>query len=292
MELKWLEDFMMLAESRSFSRASELRNVTQSALSRRIQALEQWLGTSLVDRSSYPITLTAEGRQFRETAEEVTRLLTAHRKGGGGRGLPTITTAALHTLSVTFFPQWLASLRDRIGPCESKVMSDNFLVCIQTLVEGAYDFLMTYYHPGVPIPLDPSRFRHLVIGQDSLLPVSVPDMQAPVQDGRLPLLQYSRGSFLGLLAAQAQTQPGAPATYLAHTNENSMAEALKYMALAGHGIAWLPHSLIAEELRANRLKVVGPELSMEIRLYRSAERRRRFIDQVWSAADEGYAPQA
>jgi len=70
MELKWLEDFVSLARTGSFSRSAEERHVTQSAFSRRIQALEIWLGVSLIDRSTYPTTLTAAGRAFRETAEE------------------------------------------------------------------------------------------------------------------------------------------------------------------------------------------------------------------------------
>jgi len=39
-ELKWLEDFISLARTRNFSRSAEERHVTQSAFSRRIQALE------------------------------------------------------------------------------------------------------------------------------------------------------------------------------------------------------------------------------------------------------------
>jgi len=77
MELKWLEDFVSLARTGSFSRSAEERHVTQSAFSRRIQALETWLVVSLIDRSAYPTTLTAAGRAFRETAEEAVRSATA-----------------------------------------------------------------------------------------------------------------------------------------------------------------------------------------------------------------------
>ena len=42
METKWLEDFVSLAETRSFSRSAQLRHVTQPAFSRRIQSLEAW----------------------------------------------------------------------------------------------------------------------------------------------------------------------------------------------------------------------------------------------------------
>ena len=39
MDHKWLEDFLALARERSFSRAAELRHVTQPQFSRRIRAL-------------------------------------------------------------------------------------------------------------------------------------------------------------------------------------------------------------------------------------------------------------
>ena len=51
METKWLEDFVSLAETRSFSRSAQLRHVTQPAFSRRIQSLEAWAGADLVDRN-------------------------------------------------------------------------------------------------------------------------------------------------------------------------------------------------------------------------------------------------
>jgi DNA-binding transcriptional LysR family regulator len=40
MELIWFEDYLALAETLNFSRAAELRNITQPAFSRRIRALE------------------------------------------------------------------------------------------------------------------------------------------------------------------------------------------------------------------------------------------------------------
>src|ERR1700730_18040294 len=61
METKWLEDFLCLAETRNFARAASDRHITQSAFSRRIMALEEWLGVNLVDRSLHPATLTSAG---------------------------------------------------------------------------------------------------------------------------------------------------------------------------------------------------------------------------------------
>ena len=75
MDTKWLEDFVSLAETRSFSRSAQLRHVTQPAFSRRIQSLEAWAGVRLVDRSSYPTTLTAAGSAFYAQALEILQSL-------------------------------------------------------------------------------------------------------------------------------------------------------------------------------------------------------------------------
>ena len=73
MDTKLLEDFLVLAETRSFSRAALERHITQSAFSRRIMTLETWLGVSLVDRSVQPTTLTSAGWVFRRIAADLVR---------------------------------------------------------------------------------------------------------------------------------------------------------------------------------------------------------------------------
>ena len=65
LNLSWLDDSLALVESGNFSRAAEERHMTQPAFSRRIRALEEWLGTELFDRSSQPARLTAAGEWFR-----------------------------------------------------------------------------------------------------------------------------------------------------------------------------------------------------------------------------------
>jgi len=80
MEFIWLEDFLALVDSGNFSRAAELRHVTQPAFSRRIRALEDWVGVDLFERDSHPVTLTEAGHRFRPVAEELLRRLLQGRE--------------------------------------------------------------------------------------------------------------------------------------------------------------------------------------------------------------------
>src|SRR5438445_10349903 len=68
MDTRWFQDFVTLAEVRNFTRAAEIRNVSQAAFSRRVQALEHWVGAKLIDRTAFPTRLTAAGERFRAIA--------------------------------------------------------------------------------------------------------------------------------------------------------------------------------------------------------------------------------
>ena len=50
MELTWIEDFLALQRTQNFTEAAAQRCTTQPAFSRRVQQLEEWLGTTLFDR--------------------------------------------------------------------------------------------------------------------------------------------------------------------------------------------------------------------------------------------------
>jgi Transcriptional regulator len=294
MELKWLEDFISLANTGSFSRSAEERNVTQPAFSRRIKALEFWLGASLVDRSTYPTVLTPAGRAFRDVAESMLRQIYQLRdelRQAEHQARSTIRFAALHTLSLTFFPAWLRRISEGVGRLNTTMMADNMHDCMQALVTGTCDFLLTYAHPGVPLLLDPRRYPSVVLAEDKILPVCAPGPERkPLYSlpgtarAPLPYLAYSPDTFLGRIVEVAITgrQRG---PHLSVIYENSMAEALKAMAVEGQGIAWLPASSIKRELKTGDLVPAGDESwnrSMEIRLYRTGDLGRPKMEEVWS----------
>jgi DNA-binding transcriptional LysR family regulator len=66
-----IEAFVALAEQGSFKRASEVLNLSQPALSRRIVKLESTLGARLVERTTRAALLTAAGREFYQRARSI-----------------------------------------------------------------------------------------------------------------------------------------------------------------------------------------------------------------------------
>ncbi|MBO6110972.1 MAG: LysR family transcriptional regulator [Methanobrevibacter sp.] len=52
LEIRWIEDLLALEQEKSISQAAEIRHVTQSAFTRRIQNIENALGFQILKRYS------------------------------------------------------------------------------------------------------------------------------------------------------------------------------------------------------------------------------------------------
>lgn len=71
MNTQQLESFVQVAETLNFARAAEALNITQSAVSRQIHALEEELDTKLFHRSTRTVSLTPSGITFLTDAKEI-----------------------------------------------------------------------------------------------------------------------------------------------------------------------------------------------------------------------------
>jgi len=279
METKWLEDFVSLAETRSFSRSAQLRHVTQPAFSRRIQALEAWAGTNLVDRSAYPTRLTPAGDTLYAQSIEMLQSLQSTRamlRGHRAIGQDVVEFAVPHTLAFTFFPAWVSSLREKLDPLKCRLTALNVHDAVLRLVEGRCDLLITYHHESLTLGLEPERFEMLPLGQEVLAPYVKPAANGtplfvlPGLTGQpLPYLAYAPDAYLGRVVDMLLKSSGT-AIHLERVYETEMAEGLKAMALEGHGIAFLPLSAVIKELQTKTLVRAGAglDVSLDVRIYR------------------------
>ncbi len=284
METKWLEDFVSLAETRSFSRSAQLRHVTQPAFSRRIQALEGWAGTDLVDRSSYPTRLTPAGQTLYSQAIEMLQGLQSTRamlRGHSATSHDVIEFAVPHTLALNFFPAWVSTLREHFGPMRSRLLALNVHDAMLRLIEGGCDLLIAYQHPSQPLQLDAGRYETVRLGSEVLAAYAKagsdgqPLFRLPGRAGeRVPFLSYASGAYMARMVDVILKQAGEP-LHLESIYETDMSEGLKAMALEGHGIAFLPQNAVRKEVRQRTLVSALPpeighlEATLEIRAYRA-----------------------
>ena len=283
MNLSWLEDFLALAASGNFSRAAEERHMTQPAFSRRIRALEEWLGADLFDRSSQPARLTAAGEWFRPQAEEL--LARVARLPGEARvvseaNATTLRLAATHALSFSFVPGWLQSLEAHTARGPIRLVSDVLERCEALLAQRQVQFVIAHAPAAGRGELDAQGVPSIAIGTDMLVPVHAPG--APDR----ALLGFSDESGLGRIVRQT-LGPELAAAGLLPVFTAHLASVLKSMALEGRGLAWLPHSLVREELERDRLRAAGPahwRIPVEIRLYRDPGALGAYAEAFWQAA--------
>ncbi|WP_264214252.1 LysR family transcriptional regulator [Leisingera thetidis] len=295
MEIDWLEDFLTLASAQVFARAADARNVSQSAFTRRIKNLEYWVGTPLFDRSVHPVVLTPAGEAFKQTALDTVKALELAREEAMGlaqRYGEVIDFVALHTLSISYFPAWIAGISRSLGVLKTRVVAENFSGCVEAVLAGNADFMLCYHHPGVPTITDDARYPSIIIAEDRLIAVSAvnadgcPKFQLSGQ-GEVPLLTYSPDTFLGRLT-QLSIERGGLKNQFELIYQNSVAEALKTACAEGLGVAWLPYLTVQNDLAKGTLARVSTEASetmMKIKLYRSIERSRSAVERLWTFAN-------
>ena len=294
MNLLWLEDFLALSATGNFSRAAAERNVTQPAFGRRVKALEEWLGVELFDRSSQPVRMTTTGEWFHGVAQDL--LAQVARVPGEARAMAESTSnslrfAATHALSFTFVPGWLRGLEALSMGGTVQLESDMLQRCETLLEQRKVQFVICHAHAQAPGQLHAEGYPSVQIGGDVLIPVSAVDAHGQalhaLQSGGTPvsLLTYSVESGFGRLLRE--TRYGALEKISRQTPFTAhLASVLRTMVLDGRGVAWLPQSLIAEDLASGRLVPAAPEdwsVGLEIRLYRDKAPMGRAAEALWYA---------
>jgi LysR family glycine cleavage system transcriptional activator len=105
-----LQAFVQAARLLSFQQAAGVLHVSPSALSRRIQTLEDHLGVALFRRLRPGLELTAAGRSYLETAESVVAELRAAQDALAPSPLGPLRVSALESFSAKWLVPRLAAL--------------------------------------------------------------------------------------------------------------------------------------------------------------------------------------
>jgi LysR family transcriptional regulator, hypochlorite-specific transcription factor HypT len=297
MNLSWIDDFMTLAATGNFSRAAEERHMTQPAFSRRIRALEEWLGVDLFDRSSQPARVTEVGQWFRTVAQDLQSQVASIP--GEARAIAeassrTLRFAATHALSFTFVPRWLHALEAQASIGQLQLMSDVQQKCETLLMQNQVHLMITHGHPAVRGPLDEADFPSVVIGNDQLIPVSAPgngghalhSLTTGSRGSPVHWLDYSAESGIGRILRELKG-PALDRLHVHPVMTAHLASVLRTMALDKRGLAWLPRLLVEDDMATGRLVAAAPDewrIDLQIRLYRQRSESGKAAEAFWKAA--------
>jgi len=250
MKLDWLEDILAVAETGSFSEAAERRHLTQSAFSRRIMQIEDYVGVQLFDRRSKPVRLRETTESQREKigvlASQLRQLVLDLRRGANPSA-NRIVIASQHALTAALAPSVIEDAQAREPDTFIKVRSANLDECLALLLSRQVDIALLYRKPGTEHPVRPDFVETVTIGSDRLVPF-VGAAQADWAKERiarkeLPYIAYPAEVFLGEVMEKAILSKLRKECQVLAKAETALTIAVLEMAVAGFAIAWVPLSL-------------------------------------------------
>jgi DNA-binding transcriptional LysR family regulator len=139
-----LRTFVAVYELGSFTKAAQLFDLTQPAVSAHMRKLEVMLGGDLIEKKSSGINLTARGEQAMRSArrllaindELVVSCGTQHRLNGVRLGIPNISAEGLRKI--------ISAFRNEIGPARVRICCDHSIGLLESVRSGYLDLAFLF----------------------------------------------------------------------------------------------------------------------------------------------------
>lgn len=254
MLLQQLITFCRVVEAGSFTRAAELLNLTQPAVTRQVAALEAEFGEPLLDRQGRHFRLTRAGEIVYAHARRAVALVDSARRQvealnhpeQGQVSIACVTTTGLFTL-----PGLLAAFTRQYPAVRVRVWSGKIAAVMDRVLDGESDLGL------VTMPVTHPRLESVPLFQDRVVLVASPARAADLPQpltlldlAGLEMIAYQAPSrFRTLIEAQLESVGIYPQVAM----EFDSHEAVKTMVLLGYGVAMVPESTVRSELEAGTL---------------------------------------
>jgi len=258
MDFKQLRAFLTVADTGNVTRAAELLNLVQPAVSRQVRLLEEDIGVELFERERHGMVLTEAGRSLVGYARRVMLELERARAeiGGATHGVGGLVTLGLLPSICDLLAGPLVSAVERTYPgIRSRIAMGYAGTLAQWLETGEVDAALLYGVEGSRL----IQVKALV--EEDLWVVGPPSAKLrkdrPVALASLagkPLILPNRPHGIRTLVDHACAVSGIELTISTETNALSVQRSL---ALGGHGLTILPPIAVAADI-ANKLASAAP----------------------------------
>lgn len=289
--LDWLQDFLAVERTGSFTRAANLRNSSQPSLSRRIQMLERWAGHELFDRNAVPVALTDAGRVAKVKFEAILAL--------SDQAKLEIRDAASQPLEGVFVGvapglEWIVNDVIAMMNAGNPGISYRASTIEPGNVANAFDNGELHFYLAPTVSPGDERLaesdRNICIGSDRLVPVSVRNNRGkPLHrlnarsDARVPYFGFAQATYFGReMAAFIKTRPelGNLNKLICTHNPGVIGESI----VNENGMGWLPESFAKRSMLNRRMARAGDreyELPVRYLLSRTPGRLPDAAEQSW-----------
>ena len=154
MDTRQLQTLIAVADTGSFASAARLVNLTASAVSQQIQALEADVGVSLFDRNKRPPQMNAHGEELVRAARSVMQTIGETRMNiSGSRTAGMLKIGAIRTVSMRLVPLALADMAAFYTDLSFDLTVGMSQTLTADVAAGRLDAALVAEHVGVPAGL-------------------------------------------------------------------------------------------------------------------------------------------
>lgn len=251
MDISSLNAFLAVARYQSFSKASSTLHIGQSAVSKRIAALEEELGAQLFNRVSRQISLTESGKQLLPKAQELVQQADELRRFASNLNddiSGTLSIAIAHHIGLHRLPPILRRYNQLYPQVNLDLRFEDSDQAFHAVEQGDIEFALITLPTQTPEQLYKEVIwqdqLRIVVGKEHDLAkhpgVSVPDLES------YPAVLSSSDTETYKIIRRLFDNTDSHLTVQMQTNN---LETLKMLTTAGLGWSLLPVTMIDEQLQ-------------------------------------------
>lgn len=255
MEMSQLRTFLAVAKHHSLTAAATELHLSQPAVTRQLQKLEQWCGSPLFARQGKATHLTAAGEVLRSHAEQSLQALENCRfvledMRTGRRG--SLALGAGLTTAAFSLPSLIQQYKKRLPDIELSISTGATQEILQLILDQQIDLgFVTSPVKHTNCLVRTLYDDHIVLVSDANLPFAGISVSLAAL-ATLPLILYAPSGFRDFVENALRQVQVTPKVAL----ELDSIEGIKRMVAAGVGYAFVPRSAVREELRNGQLAEV------------------------------------
>lgn len=268
LETRQLQYFATVAEERHFGKAAEKLNLAQPYLSQQIRKLERQLGTTLLNRTTRTVSLTAAGSHLLEEARrvlsELDALSTEVRLIGEGLKGP-LRVGFTGSTTYGAMPQVVRRTADAAPLLQLSVSGEMITPrLVAQLLDRSIDIALLRSNTSV------AGLSYTVIGQEPCI-LAVPGGSPLVDLETITAAEISQHSLVGypensVMSATTTAFLAEHLTVPTYSIRASETSTLMSLVAAGLGPAIVPHSAAALEIPGVRFRSIAQRPQTELAL--------------------------